>query len=114
MSRRPTLGSPGAHRWTLWALGLLLFGVGDTVTTVVGLQSVHIVELGPLVGPVLGRFGLPGILSLKAAALGACYVLYRIVPEPHDLGVPIGITLVGSVVSTWNLSVLGRALVACP
>jgi hypothetical protein len=113
MSGHPVLASLGAHRATLWVLGLLLFGAGDTVTTVVGLQSAHVVELGPLVGPVVAQFGLAGILSLKAAALGVCYTLYRLVPEPHDLGVPIGIVFLGGVVSTWNLSVLGRLLLAC-
>lgn len=90
----------------LWGVTLLFFCVGDVVTTGIGLSMDGIVEAGPVVAPVLREYGLVAMLGLKAATVGLFYGLARLLPEPHSLGVPLGLALLGVFVTGWNLVVL--------
>jgi hypothetical protein len=87
-------------------VGLLCFGVGDVVTTSVGLRAAHVTEIGPLVGPVVERYRVPGLVGLKIAVFGVCYLVYRLLPSPHDAGIPLGLAVFGTAVVCWNLFVL--------
>lgn len=91
----------------LWVLTLLFFCVGDLVTTHVGLSMEGIVEAGPLVGPVLRAHGSAAMVGLKAVTVALFYALYRVAPEPHSIGVPLGLAVVGVFVTGWNLVVIG-------
>lgn len=97
---------------SLWVVSVWFFGVGDLVTTVVGLQVAGATE----VGPVLSQFGRPGIyvamVALKVAMFGFCYLLWRFVPEPHCKGAPLGLALLGVTVTAWNLVVVSLAVLA--
>lgn len=93
-------------REELWGLTLLFFCVGDLVTTQVGLSMQGVVEAGPVVAPVLRAYGFAAMLGLKGATLGLFYGLSRLLPEPHSLGVPLGLSLLGLFVTGWNLVVL--------
>ena len=91
----------------LWAVTLLFFCVGDVVTTHVGLSMHGVVEAGPLVAPVLREYGLVAMVGLKGVTVGLFYGVSRLLPEPHAVGVPLGLALLGVIVTGWNLVVLG-------
>lgn len=89
---------------------ILFFGVGDVITTVLGLLLPGVVEMSPL----LLQFSEPAVygamLLLKLGVLGGCYLAYLLVPRPHCLGAPLGLASLGFVVTTWNTAVLTAAL----
>ncbi|MDX1745774.1 MAG: hypothetical protein R3324_07545 [Halobacteriales archaeon] len=90
----------------LWWAALVFFGVGDVVTTAVGLTTGIAAEVGPLVAPVIDAHGILALVALKTAAFAASYQLWRLVPAPHNLGVPLGLAALGVLVTAWNLLVL--------
>lgn len=86
----------------LWLAALATFGVGDLLTTGVGLTHPRIVEAGPVPELVLRQHGFAGLIALKALVFGALFVLWTRLPGPHRVGVPLAIALVGVVVVVWN------------
>ncbi|WP_247010537.1 hypothetical protein [Halorientalis litorea] len=89
----------------LWLAAVLFFGVGDVVTTGIGLDLTGVSEIGPLRSVVL-RHGVFAVVGLKLVTFAACYVLWRAVPRPHAVGVPLGLALLGVPVTGWNVAVL--------
>jgi len=108
--RDSTVGSSRTPRPWLWVVGLLCFGVGDVVTTSVGLRAEHVTEVGPLVRPVVEHYHVPGLVGLKLAVFGVCYLLYRLLPSPQNAGIPLGLATFGTIVVLWNLFVLSVPL----
>ena len=96
----------GDSQAVLWVAGVLFFGVGDLLTTVVGLQVGGVTERNVVPALLIGQYGLAGMIGLKLFAFGGCYALWRVVGRPHRLGVPLGLALLGVVVTFWNLRVL--------
>jgi len=90
----------------LWVTGVLFFGVGDLLTTVVGLQVGGVIERNAVPAFLIERYGFAAMLGLKCLALGGCFVLWRVARRPHCLGVPLGLALLGVAVTLWNLHVL--------
>lgn len=90
----------------LWGVTIVFFVFGDLLTTSVGLLGGGVAEVGPLVGPLLDRFGLLAMIPLKALAVGTCYGLWKVIPEPHSIGVPLGLATFGVLVTGWNTFVL--------
>lgn len=95
-----------SHTTALWVVTLAGFVGGDLVTTAVGLSGGSVVEVGPLAARFVGQFGLGAMLPLKLLAVGICVVLWRLTPEPHDVGVPLGLATFGILVTVWNCYVL--------
>lgn len=96
----------GEHALLVWVVALVFFGVGDLATTAVGLSTGTAKEVSPVVRFLAGRYGVASLVLLKAYAFLACGLLWRVVPGPYDVGVPIGVTVVGVAVTAWNVSVL--------
>lgn len=96
------LSAGSSHRWIAV---VLLFGVGDLVTTALGLWSAHIVEVG-IAAPLIRRGGLGMAVLLKLVVFAVFYPLWRVVPQPYCDGIPIGLVLVGLSATLWNLLVL--------
>ena len=90
----------------LWAIGIVFFGVGDLATTLVGLHLQRAVEVGVLASVAYEHYGLGAMVPLKAATLAFVYLVWRMVPEPHNIGAPLGIAVLGVLVTLWNSSVL--------
>jgi len=87
-----------------WALALVLFGLGDVTTTVVGL-SLGAIEANPAVGE-------PTLLAMvvaKAAVFGLAFLVYRRSPVA-TWGAPLALALLGAGIVGWNLAVLGVLL----
>lgn len=89
------------HHW-LWAFAVLSFGLGDAVTTALGVGAEGLVETGPVATPLLQQFGLVSMVVLKLAVFGAGYLAWRGLPRPHRVGIPLGLAVVGVVVTAWN------------
>jgi hypothetical protein len=90
----------------LWATGILCFGVGDLLTTVLGLQVDGVTERNAVPAVLIEQYGFAAMVGLKLLAFGGCYVLWRVARRPHRLGVPLGLALLGVAVTLWNLGVL--------
>lgn len=101
-NRRPALDLEGSA----WVAAILMFGVGDVVTTLVGISAFGAVELSPVAGPVVETIGLWALVPLKAATLVAFYGLFAYTPTDYREGVPLGLSLVGAAAVGWNSVVL--------
>lgn len=108
--RRP-FTSPTLHRWA-WILVAVFFVGGDFVTTGFGLTVGGVVERNSFLAPLILEYGVGVILVVKALVVGGGYVAYRLIPRPHDVGVPLGFATVGVAVTGWNLLVVGTAVLA--
>lgn len=93
-------------RPTPWLFAILLFGVGDLVTTSAGLVTPGIVEVDPFALWTLSQFGVGGLVGMKLLVFAICYLVWRVVPRPYCWGVPLGLTVLGAVVTTWNVMVI--------
>jgi hypothetical protein len=89
-----------------WSGAIVFYGLGDLVTTALGLQVVPVVEASPVVARAVAWSGLWVIVPLKVLVFGMAYVLWVAVPRPHSIGVPLGLFAFGFVVTVWNTIVL--------
>jgi len=102
MNHAGVIGRLRAHQSALWIVALLWYGFGDLVTTIVGLSQQGIVEIGPVAAPVVDAYGTLGLVILKSGTLAGSYAAWRVVPDPHRVGIPLGLVIVGLVVTIWN------------
>lgn len=89
----------------LWTLSLVFYGLGDIVTTIIGLQLGGITEVGPLPA-LIAHIGPPAFIGLKTTALVLFACIWKVIPEPHNIGVPLALATLGVLVTTWNLAVI--------
>jgi len=94
----------------LWAAAVALFGLGDLLTTIAFISLGWAVESHPFAAGVIGELGLLALVPLKLAAFGVCLGVYRVSPDSWSVGVPLGLTLLGGVITAWNvyISVFAR------
>lgn len=93
-----------AQPW-LWVIAVLAFGIGDVVTTTIGLGMDSVHEAGPLTSLFVDRYGLASMVVVKTAVLVAFYGCWKITPRDYRVGIPLGLTILGLVVVWWNLLV---------
>jgi hypothetical protein len=106
----PSVDVPRLDALQLWLVAVLCFGVGDVVTTSIGLGLAGVVEAHPVAGSLFQYPPLGVMVALKSVVFGVCYALWAWTPRPHCLGVPLGLALVGVLVTAWNLHVLFHVL----
>lgn len=94
----------------VWIAAILFYGIGDTVTTLLGLSTVGVAEAGPVAGPVIEAYGGYALVSVKATVFPAFYLVWRILRTPGRVAVPFALALVGAVVTVWNVVVITAAL----
>lgn len=90
----------------LWLVALAFYGVGDTVTTGLGLRAAHAEEVGPLALIAIDAAGLPGLVVLKLVFLGLAFGVWAVLDRPSRVAIPLAIAVAGIGVTTWNLFVL--------
>ena len=90
------------HERSLWILGVLAFGVGDVLTTLAGLRIDGVTEASPVAAATLDAYGFWGMVGAKLLALSLLAGFWRATPEPHAVGVPLGLALLGVIVVGWN------------
>jgi hypothetical protein len=103
---------PWRVRTQIWLLAVLFFGIGDVVTTSVGLEIAGVTEIGRVTAPLVERYGLSAVLTLKIVVFSGGYVAWRVIPRPHSIGIPLGLTVVGVSVTGWNLHVITLAFLS--
>lgn len=75
----------------LWLWTVLFFGVGDLLTTSIGLGPGGAVEINPVAVSFGRQFGFAAMVALKLATLGGCFARYpRNVLEPPRSGARVG------------------------
>lgn len=94
------------HAPLLWGLAVGFYCVGDLLTTVVGLTSGRAVEAGPVASVLVDQHGLVAVFPLKLGSLLFFYLLWRVVPRPHAVGIPLGLAALGTLLTVWNTLVL--------
>lgn len=98
------------HTSLLWVLAVALYGGGDLLTTVFGVSSGRAVETGVVAAGLVDHYGLGVVVPLKLGSFLAFYLLWRAVPNPHAVGVPLGLALTGALLTGWNSLVLLGAI----
>jgi hypothetical protein len=104
------VGPLGQTAVGLWSVAVLGFGIGDVMTTAVGIHVVGVVELNPLLGGLLGDSVLGTMVAVKLLVLCGGYLLSCRLPRVPALGVPLGLVLLGVSVTVWNFHVVLRAV----
>lgn len=100
-----------AERETVvWLSAVVLYGVGDTVTTYAGLTVGGIAEAGPIAAPLMAAHGQVALLAIKAATFALFYLAWRHLRTPGRVAVPFALATVGGVVTLWNLVVIAGAM----
>lgn len=89
-----------------WAYAIGTFGLGDVVTTAIGITHPEVVEAHPISKQVLGNSGVMGMLAVKAGALGLAYLAYNKTNPEYRMGIPVGLGILGSYIVVNNLNVL--------
>ena len=87
-------------------LAIVFFGVGDLVTTILGLTVGSSTEANPIVAMFVERYGVAVLPLLKVVFLGCCYVGWKRLPIPYPIVIPAVLAVLGIVVTLWNASVL--------
>jgi hypothetical protein len=95
---------------SFWGGALVFFGILDVLITMMAVGSGIAAELNPLVDAMIRRFSVLVLPVLKTASIGIFYFLYRTVPSPYNIGVPLGLTVLGVAVVTWNVIVVVQAI----
>jgi len=94
---------PSTSHQFLWLLAILTFGIGDVLTTAVFLSAEMNHESHPIAAQAVEEIGVWILAPWKAAVLGVFAGLYRATPKQFAVGVPIGLTLVGTALTVWNI-----------
>lgn len=93
----------------LWVIVGVGFVLGDIVTTSIGLGRSGVVESQPIAAHLFQYSVIGTMITLKLAVVGGCYLVWRRVPRPHRVGIPLGLAALGILVTAWNLFVLSQA-----
>ena len=94
------------HHRTLWSTAVATFGVGDVVTTSIGVHQFGLPELNPLYVALFDLAGVvPSLLVSKALGFLALYALYLRM-DSHSWLIPAGVTFMGLLISSLNLAAL--------
>jgi len=94
-----------------WWVAVLSWGVGDIATTTYGLmQFDRSFEMNPFLAIAIAEFGVSAMILIKLVVLFVAVLCWRYCPSPHRLGIPLGISVVGIIVTAWNFQVIVQAL----
>lgn len=94
----------------LWWLSVAFYGIGDLLTTTTTELWDPLVEGSPIVGLAVHSHGLVGLFVLKFAIFAAAYALWLSLAPPHNVGVPLALSVLGIGLTTWNMVVIGYTM----
>lgn len=94
------------HERGFWIAAIAWYGFGDTITTLYGLSYTAVAEIGPVAGPILDAHGTLGMLLLKVLFFVVAATAWYALNRPTRVAIPIGITIVGTAVTVWNVFVI--------
>lgn len=87
----------------LWSVSVLTFGIGDVFTTLFFISAGANFEGNPLAAFIFQEYGLFWMLPWKVLVFGLFYAGYRVTSPNYRIGVPLGLAVVGTIVSVWNV-----------
>lgn len=87
---------------TLWVLAVLSYGIGDTVTTAIGLEMSETAEAGPVAATFVDTAGIGGLLTLKLIFFGVSVLGWYVIQSPSRVAIPLAIAFAGVLVTAWN------------
>lgn len=94
------------HELGFWFAAIFWYGLGDSVSTLVGLQYADVAEIGPVAGPVMESFGTGGLIGIKLLFFAVTGTAWYLLTRPTRVAIPIAITIVGTAVTVWNVFVI--------
>lgn len=100
------IGRLAGYTPELWAVAVALYGVGDLLTTLFGLYGGRATEAGVVAAALVDGYGIAAVVPLKLGSLVLFYLLWRVAPRPHAVGVPLGLAVLGGALTAWNAFVL--------
>lgn len=86
----------------LWGLAILTYGLTDIFTTYLGLATGVAVEASPVASAVFGDDQFAFIYLAKFSIFGLFYLLWRETPRPYNVGIPLGLGILGAFITIWN------------
>lgn len=86
----------------LWIAAICTFGIGDVLTTVVFIGMGLAAEGHPVAAAGIDALGLWILIPWKLAVLWIFRRIYRAVPDSWSAGVPLGLSLLGTLLVVWN------------
>lgn len=101
-----TVSFPDGGDRVLWAVAIVFYGIGDLVTTLAGTLFSHVLEVGPLPALLLDHYSAIVLPLLKVAVFACCYGFWVATPRPYNLAPPFALSVLGVLVTSWNLAVL--------
>lgn len=93
-------------KWFFWAVAIVFYGFGDTITTIFGLQATGVAEGGPLVLVVLALGGIPAFILYKTLLVAVFFGVWYVVSGPVRDSIPMVLTVLGVVITIWNTYVV--------
>ncbi len=84
-----------------WLAAIATFGVGDVATTWIALEA-GAVEGHPLAAPLIHGLGAWMAIPIKLVAFAVFLGIYRAAPRDVRVGVPIGLSAIGTAITAWN------------
>jgi hypothetical protein len=90
----------------LWVAAVLFYGVGDSLTTAVGLRDGSAAEAGPVAAHAIGYAGVEGLVALKVGLFAVCFGVWYAVRTPGRVAIPLALAVTGVLVTAWNAFVL--------
>lgn len=97
---------PAGSDRVLWTVAIVFYGVGDLATTLAGTRFSHVLEAGPLPALLLQHYSPVVLPVLKLSVFACCYGFWVVTPRPYNLGPPLALSVLGVLVTSWNLAVL--------
>lgn len=90
----------------LWASAVSFFVVGDLITTYYGIKASHIHEANKIPHMMLHHGGFMYMVTVKILFVVAAFIVWRHLNEKYRVGIPLGLTLLGVVVTVHNILTL--------
>lgn len=90
----------------LWVLAFLFYGVGDTVTTFVGLRMEGVAEVGPLALIAMEIAGNVGFVAMKGLFMVVCFGAWYVLDTRGRVAIPLALIVAGGAITFWNLLML--------
>jgi len=92
-----------------WGAALSTWVIGDIATTAYGLSDPNVIEANPTSKQVVDAAGYTGMVATKLIVTGAFAGFQQLAPDEYDIGVPLGLAIVGTAVTANNISVIMEA-----
>jgi len=92
-----------------WYPAIATFGIGDFVTTVIGLSMTGIHEANPTANIFINEFGFAGILLSKVVYFLIVFGIAQTMPEKARKYGAYSVTTIGSLICLWNTFIIANA-----